>query len=166
MQCISTMKTYVQGSPKEKLLETIIEEQKQIVRSSQLAALFERCLSELDEEELHRNKAALLIANAQNLIRNNCFDESFSIEVLADSLNISKSYLSRLYKDETGESVWNYVIRVRIARAKELLIHTDNTNYGIAKAIGYSSEYHFSRAFSKIVGVSPSAYKKLYMDIQ
>ena len=55
---------------------------------------------------------------------------------------------------------------VRIARAKELLIHTDNTNYGIAKAIGYSSEYHFSRAFSKIVGVSPSAYKKLYMDIQ
>lgn len=166
LQCISTMKTYVQGSPKEKLLETIIEEQKQIIRSSQLSALFERCLSELDEEELHRNKAALLIANAQNLIRNNCFDESFSIEVLADSLNISKSYLSRLYKDETGESVWNYVIRVRIARAKELLIHTDNTNYGIAKAIGYSSEYHFSRAFSKIVGVSPSAYKKLYMEIQ
>jgi len=58
------------------------------------------------------------------------------------------------------------VIRVRIARAKELLIHTDDTNYAIAKAIGYSSEYHFSRAFSKIVGVSPSAYKKLYMEIQ
>lgn len=165
-QCISTMKAYVQGSAKEKQLEKMMEELKQIIRSRQLTDLFERCLSELDEEELHRNKAALLIANAQNLIRNNCFDESFSIEVLADSLNISKSYLSKLYKDETGESVWNYVIRVRIARAKELLIQTDDTNFAIAKAIGYSSEYHFSRAFSKIVGVSPSAYKKLYMEIQ
>ena len=166
LQCIFTMKTYVQGSPKEKQLEKLMEEQKQIVRSCQLEDIFERCLGELDEEELHRNKSALLIANAQNLIRNNCFDETFSIEVLADSLNISKSYLSKLYKEETGESVWNYVIRVRIARAKELLIHTDDTNYAIAKAIGYSSEYHFSRAFSKIVGVSPSAYKKLYMEIQ
>ena len=101
---------------------------KQIVPAAvSLKTIFERCLGELDEEELHRNKSALLIANAQNLIRNNCFDETFSIEVLADSLNISKSYLSKLYKEETGESVWNYVIQVRIARAKELLIHTDDT---------------------------------------
>lgn len=57
-------------------------------------------------------------------------------------------------------------MRVRITKAKELLVGTDYTNYAIARAIGYSSEYHFSRAFSKMVGVSPSAYKKMYMRLE
>ena len=68
-----------------------------------------------------------------------------------------------MYKEETGESVWNFVMRVRITKAKELLVSTDATNFAIAKAIGYTSEYHFSRAFSKLVGVSPSVYKKMYL---
>lgn len=120
-------------------------------------------LSVTARTEMKYGKSGFMIEMANEYIKNECCRENFSIDELAEHFQISKSYLSKLYKDEMGESIWNYVMQVRIARAKELLINTDYTNYAIAREIGYSSEYHFSRAFSKIVGVPPTVYKKMYI---
>ena len=114
---------------------------------------------------MQQGRAGIVISRAQEYVKGHCCQEEFSIEQLAEFLHLSKSYLSKIYKNETGESIWNFVMRVRITKAKEL-VGTDYTNYAIARAIGYSNEYHFSRAFSKMVGVSPSAYKKMYMRLE
>ncbi len=162
-QCAYTIKSYVQEKGSITEIEKLIQDASLALRSTEVYDLFDHCLKLIDGDSFHLKKTGIIIANAQDYIRNNCYDEKFSVDLLAEYLNISKSYLSKLYKDETKESIWNYVIRVRITKAREMLVNTNATNYEITKAIGYASEYHFSRAFSKIVGVSPSTYKKLYL---
>ncbi len=163
--CVQTIKSTIKHKNVQTDLENMIVEAENIMRSHELFLLFLQCMECATQSNLQLSKSGVVIANAQEYIRKECFNEDFSIDILAEHLRISKSYLSKLYKDETMESIWNYVIRIRIAKAKELLIQSNATNFAIAKEIGYSSEYHFSRAFSKIVGVSPSTYKKMYMQI-
>lgn len=136
-----------------------------LMRFSEVRDIWEKGLWMTERGIPQQGRNSVIIGRAQEYMKNHCCREEFSIEELAEYLRISKSYLSRIYKNETGESVWNFVMRVRITRAKELLVSTDDTNFAIARAIGYSSEYHFSRAFSKMVGVSPSVYKKMYMNL-
>lgn len=143
--------------------DVLIQNCDKAYRMQEVKAIVETGLCRVGEAESIGGKSRLLIERANAYIRKNCCRETFSIEELAEYLHISKSYLSKVYKEETGESVWNFVMRVRITKAKELLVSTDATNYAIAKAIGYSSEYHFSRAFSRLAGVSPSAYKKMFL---
>ena len=143
--------------------EKLIERCDRVYQLQEAKEIAEAGLRLTEETEGAGGKSRLLIERANAYIRKNCCRETFSIEELAEHLHISKSYLSKGYKEETGESVWNFVMRVRITKAKELLVSTDATNFAIAKAIGYTSEYHFSRAFSKLVGVSPSVYKKMYL---
>lgn len=163
--CVQTIKSTIKHKSVQIDLENMMVEAENIMGSNELFLLFLQGMECVTKSNLQLSKSGVIIANAQEYIRKECFSEDFSIDILAEHLRISKSYLSKLYKDETMESIWNYVIRIRIAKAKELLIQNDATNFAIAKEIGYSSEYHFSRAFSKIVGVSPSTYKKMYMQI-
>lgn len=143
--------------------EALLLQCEKLYRLKDAKLVMEAGICLLEEANVSGGKVRLLMERANEYIRKNCCRETFSIEELAEHLSISKSYLSKIYKEETGESVWNFVMRVRITKAKELLVSTDATNFAIAKAIGYTSEYHFSRAFSKLVGVSPSAYKKMYL---
>lgn len=147
-------------------LDKIQQEMERVYRAAELKNLAARCAEIVNADSIKGKKNRMLVLNAREYIKENYFEESFSMDSLAEYLKISKSYLSKVYKEETGESVWTYVIRLRIAKAKEMLASTDATGYAIARAIGYTSEYHFSRAFTKEVGMSPSAYKKLYMKIK
>lgn len=165
-ECIQAAISAVKEQAVRKELEQLLPESGNEVRSEGMLRLFDRCMAYVESGNMHLNKAGVIIANAGEYMKNKGFDEDFSIDMLAEHLNISKSYLSKLYKEETGESIWNYVMRLRIAKAKEMLVQTDATNFAIAKAIGYSSEYHFSRAFSKTVGMPPSTYKKMYLQME
>lgn len=161
-QYLSWMKETVSNETAFKYEELLLQCD-QTYRLQDTKAILEAGISLIEDTEAYGGKIRLLIERANEYIRENCCRETFSIEELAEFLHISKSYLSKIYKEETGESVWNFVMRVRITKAKELLVTTDATNFAIANSIGYSSEYHFSRAFSKLVGVSPSVYKKMYL---
>ncbi len=145
--------------------ESLEQRMADVLRFSEAVQIWEEGLQLLESHGMQQCRAGIVIGKAQEYVKAHCCQEEFSIEQLAEYLHLSKSYLSKIYKSETGESIWNFVIRVRIMRAKELLVGTNYTNYAIARAIGYSSEYHFSRAFSKMVGVSPSVYKRMYMRV-
>lgn len=162
-QCANVIKFYIQQGERTSEFENIIEKSNSVLRVNEIYDLFNRCLKLICEDNINLKKTEVIIANAQDYIRKNCTKIDFSIDLLSKHLDISKSYLSKLYKNVTGESVWSFVIQLRIAKAKEMLINTNSTNFEIAKSIGYTSEYHFSRAFKKNVGVSPSTYKKMYL---
>lgn len=87
-------------------------------------------------------------------------EEDFSVKKAASYVGMSGNYFISLYKEVTGQGFWDYVTSLRIRRATELLVTTDDTIGNIARAIGYKNEYHFSRKFKEITGDSPSQYRK------
>ncbi|WP_254304493.1 AraC family transcriptional regulator [Rathayibacter sp. VKM Ac-2835] len=98
------------------------------------------------------------IRMAQDHLREH-LDSPTSITELATLAGMSTSHFSALFKKAAGMSAVEYVKRLRSARARELLITTDAPIADIARAVGYSDAFYFSRQFRAINGTSPSEYR-------
>jgi DNA-binding LacI/PurR family transcriptional regulator/AraC-like DNA-binding protein len=79
---------------------------------------------------------------------------------LADSVNVSEDYLTRIFHREMGLSLWDYLSRLRIFLAAELLRRTDDTIQDIASRTGFQDHAYFCRVFKKIYGVPPGQMRK------
>jgi AraC-like DNA-binding protein len=79
---------------------------------------------------------------------------------LADSINTSEDYLTRIFHREMGLALWDYLNRYRIFLAAELLRLTDKTIQDIAYETGFQEQSYFCRVFKKIYGVSPGQLRK------
>lgn len=88
------------------------------------------------------------------------YSEDLSLDDIATSANVSKSYLLKLFRQRLGTTPYEYLMRYRITRAKELLAETNERIGAIALAVGFNSESNFSYRFSKMVGQSPRAYRE------
>ena len=82
-----------------------------------------------------------------------------TVEELAGYLNISESYLSKLFKKEMGMPVSQYILELKIEKAKNLLQYSDYNMIEIANYLSFSSQSHFIQAFQKQVGVTPHKYR-------
>lgn len=102
---------------------------------------------------------SMLVKQACAYIQQN-FARSFSLEELSETIGVSKSYLSRIFKVDTGISLWDYLNRYRIQKAKELLLTTNESITAIAGDVGYEDTSYFSRVFHEIAGCSPRAYRQ------
>ncbi len=80
---------------------------------------------------------------------------------LARVLEHEYSYLSNLFSSVVGTTIEKYIILQRIERVKELLVYDELTLSEISWKTGYSSVQHLSNQFKKIIGMSPTAYKKM-----
>jgi signal transduction histidine kinase/DNA-binding LacI/PurR family transcriptional regulator/AraC-like DNA-binding protein len=101
----------------------------------------------------------MLVKQACAYIQQN-YSRSFSLEELSETIGVSKSYLSRIFKMDTGISLWDYLNRYRIQKAKELLLISDYSITAIAADVGYEDTSYFSRVFHEIAGCSPRAYRQ------
>ena len=73
---------------------------------------------------------------------------------------LSSYYISKLFKNETGDTPINYLIRLRMKKAGELLEEDPTLSIQtVAAAVGYEDAYHFSKLFKKYYGLSPLYYK-------
>ena len=88
------------------------------------------------------------------------FDKDIKLDDLADKYNISKYYLSHIFKEQYGTSINNYVISLRITRAKHFLRFTDMTTTEVANRLGYDDANYFIRLFKKIENITPGQYRK------
>lgn len=86
--------------------------------------------------------------------------EDFSLAYLAERAGLSEYHFSRMFKRATSLSPSQYFIRLRIARARQLLLETDRSIIDIGMDVGYSSPSHFSQVFRREVGVTPRAYRQ------
>ncbi|KAA8481917.1 AraC-like DNA-binding protein [Arcticibacter tournemirensis] len=84
----------------------------------------------------------------------------FTIEDLALQQRISISHYSRIFKHKTGASPINYFNQLKIQKSCQYLYFTDSNIKEICALLGFDDPYYFSRLFTKLMGVSPSAYKK------
>lgn len=92
--------------------------------------------------------------------------ERITIEDLADELGISPSYLSRLFKKETGDSVSDYIRKQKIEVAKNLLQYSQYSMIDIANRLAFSSQSHFIQQFREYVGMTPKKFRDLNFMLQ
>ncbi len=97
---------------------------------------------------------------AQSYIDRNCAHPELSLEETAAEIQMSPGYLSRLMKQSTGFSFVEYLTRARINKALRLMADPTVKVFEVAERVGYRSQHYFSRAFRKVLGVSPTEYKK------
>jgi two-component system response regulator YesN len=92
-------------------------------------------------------------------IQENYKDENLNLTGIAEVFDLNSAYLSRQFKVQTGYPILDYIAIVRINQAKKLLIREDNNLDTVAKSVGYSNVRTFTRAFTKIEGITPGKYK-------
>lgn len=87
---------------------------------------------------------------------------SILISDLADHVNLSESYLSRLFTKEIGMSVHEYINRSKVEKARHLLCHSEYSFIDIANRLAFSSQSHFISIFKKYEGMTPKKYRNTH----
>lgn len=85
--------------------------------------------------------------------------EAMTLQQVADYVHVSKNYLSILFKKVTGQNFIDYVIMLRIEKAKEMLAATSYKVYEIAEKSGFNDVKYFSKLFKKMTGYTPVDYR-------
>lgn len=84
--------------------------------------------------------------------------DDISLTKLAEAVGMSQYHFSRLFKQTTGFSPYQYVIKCRVERGKELLRHNTLSITDISLEVGFSSHSHFTQNFKRLVGVTPKQF--------
>lgn len=103
--------------------------------------------------------AGNLVEKAKQFILENYSRANLSVETVCAHLHISQSYFSSIFKQDVGCSFVQYLTDLRMKRATELLMDTDEKTYVIAKELGFEEPNYFSYVFKKRYGISPSQYR-------
>lgn len=104
------------------------------------------------------NKDALITSIISYIDQN--YDKELSLETLAYHFGFNYNYFSSLFNQEMNESFSDYLNKVRIEKACELLKSTREPIADISSMVGYSEQSYFCRVFKKYTGVSPSGYRR------
>ncbi|MGG5460689.1 response regulator transcription factor [Clostridium sp. B9] len=89
-------------------------------------------------------------------------DKRITLVMVANAVNLNESYLSRIFKNETGKNLMYFINEAKMKKAKEMLKSPDNLIKEVANSIGMTDQFYFNRVFKKFYGVSPSKFKKDY----
>lgn len=100
------------------------------------------------------------IKQVENYIRTH-MDDPVTLDNLAQVVKLSAFHFTRQFKQATGETPYQYVIRLKMQYAKSQLLTTKASVIDIGMQIGYESPSNFSRAFKRTMGVSPSQLRKI-----
>ncbi len=131
-------------------LETIDEIKQYIVRF--LTGL--RRAMGSDERETHRS----IIKKTIQHMEQEC--QCVSLQSVAQKVYMTPTYLSLLFKTNTGKTFIEHLTDIRISKAKDMLKSTHYKNYEVAEQVGYQDPRYFSQIFKKKVGLSPSEYRE------
>ena len=97
---------------------------------------------------------------AVDYIQKHYMEPNLSLNDICSYLNISTSYFSTIFKDMTGGTFLEYLINIRMEKAKELLKNTTLKNYEIAEKVGFSDPHYFGISFKKMTGKTPTEYAR------
>lgn len=115
----------------------------------------------LNNDTLQLKKLSPKIKHAIQFIEKHYHDDKLSLPKVAEHIEFSTAYFSRTFKDEIGKSFVHYLTELRMEKAKDILKNPYNKSYEVAYLVGYIDYPHFSKAFKKYYGLSPSEYRKM-----
>ncbi|MDO4618665.1 MAG: AraC family transcriptional regulator [Clostridia bacterium] len=124
--------------------------------------MFENLVISLSREDslkahLVKNQSTRIYANALRLIDEN-LSEKITVETLSKKCNVSSTYLKDLFKKYNGLGVHEYILKIKILHAKQMLQNGETVTETAEKS-GFASQTYFSTAFKRETGFSPSKYK-------
>jgi AraC-like DNA-binding protein len=126
-----------------------------------LLEIFAKHLSVMANQILieKQNEESPLISRAKQFIGEHQ-DESISLDQMSKALNVSTFYFCKMFKKATGLTFTDYLARTRIERAKNLLLNPNARVSEVAYDCGFVSLTHFNRVFKRVVGKSPTEYRR------
>ena len=124
-----------------------------LVRIGRFTDGLERGETQLNDERQR------LIEDALQYIEKN-YSEQLSLEDIATQVYLSPNYFSEVFKSSTGIAPWEYVTKMRLDEACELLRHTKRSITDIALSVGFSDSSYFAKVFKERFAQTPSAYRK------
>ncbi|GAA0291147.1 YesN/AraC family two-component response regulator [Gracilibacillus halotolerans] len=119
-------------------------------------SIYQQNLTKQDYENAQNH----LIKQVRAYIQENFKKHGLTLGEIAEANHVSSNYLSHLFKQETGNNIWDYVVKLRMEEGKYLWLHTDKKAYEIADYVGYETPEHFSKVFKKYYGQSLQEMKK------
>ena len=101
------------------------------------------------------------IVESVKLICEKNYNTSITIKAIADQMFYNPNYLNNIFKQETGETILEYITKLRIEKAKLLLRQSGLKIYEIAQEVGYSHESYFRNLFKQHVAIGPKEYREI-----
>ncbi|MCI8852236.1 MAG: helix-turn-helix domain-containing protein [Lachnospiraceae bacterium] len=114
---------------------------------------------ELEEDSLISSHNAAQIVDYVSLYFQNHFAQEVDLTSLAQRLGFSSAYLAKIFNKHKGCTPIKYLTDLRIQHAKQLLLNTALPIREVGEKVGYADQFHFSKAFRKAAGVSPSSFR-------
>lgn len=105
---------------------------------------------------------AEMVQDIREYIESN-YCQNFKLSVFEEKYHFSAAYLTKLFRSTYGYSIYEYVLKMRMERAKELLENPDIKILDIAERLGYADNHYFSKAFKNYYEISPSQYRNDYL---
>lgn len=118
------------------------------------------CIVSKKDEFNQTSRKMNSIETAKNFITTN-YDKNISIKDIAGAVHVSSSYFSKIFKETTDFSPYDYLLAIRLDKAKELLQQTDNSIESIAYKTGFNSVSNFVFFFKKQMGISPLKFRNI-----
>ena len=144
------------------LSDSYIQQCELLSAPEQITNLQYRMLMDYTErvERLRRGKTpSKLAVDVANYVQHHLSD-AIKTEDIAGALYMSRPYLSKKFKEDTGETIADFILKEKTEEAKRLLRYSDKSLTAIGSYLGFSSASHFSRVFKAYVGSTPREYRE------
>lgn len=146
---------------------TITETMKKLTHEKNLSVMYLQLVTFLREvcriyRSEHSKTTDRLKDDIFEYIGTHYSNPDLSVELIGDVFGKSRAYLFSLFKEDTGFSMLYHINKVRIEKAKELLLDKNMPIQDIAQQVGFNSSINFTRAFKKYEGITPSKYREMH----
>ncbi|MCL6591083.1 MAG: AraC family transcriptional regulator [Firmicutes bacterium] len=148
-------------NPVERLFacETIVRMRQEIISIAEIFCDYARQKNREKNKKRGNMAESRLKDQVMEYVRNNFRDPNLGISFLADRFKVHPVYLSRIFREQSGESLMDYINRIRLKQAKQLFKNESDSLDEVARAVGYGNTRTFTRVFKKYEGVTPGRYK-------
>jgi len=130
-----------------------------LVENSEICRSILQCVSEYNRLMVKNDR---IIDSIKQFVNEN-LDKDIGLQTLAEHINMNPNYLSVYFKKKTKIKFSDFVMKLKVERAKELILKSDLRMYEIAEMVGYKNQRYFSVFFRKMTGLTPSEFKTKHM---
>lgn len=149
-------------SYKEGSIETFEDSLETVQERATLDTFFRVWFDRFQQEIQHYKdqKNQVIAMQIKQLVDNEYDNQNICLQYVADAIELSPTYVSKIFKASEGISFGEYCLRVRMQKATELLSETETPIREIANAVGFSNENYFYTVFRKQIGLTPNEFRR------